>query len=114
MVNCEYDKTEDLANMLLNRIETHCNVLSVEKFYMKHNNHGFDESLFLYLASVKFPEFENAKAEAGDIAVDTDDLILYAQFPVTGKIFLEWENGKKRDPESVKPVTLHELVKTDA
>lgn len=67
--NSEYDITEDFANMLLNLIETHCNVLSVEKFYMKHNNHGFDQSLFLYLASVKFPEFENAK-QWHDIAFD--------------------------------------------
>ncbi|WP_345978199.1 heparinase II/III family protein [Sulfurimonas sp. HSL3-7] len=67
--NSEYAITEDFASILLNLVETHCNVLSVEKFYMKHNNHGFDQSLFLYLASVKFPEFENAK-QWHDIAFD--------------------------------------------
>jgi hypothetical protein len=67
--NSEYNITEDFANILLNLIETHCNVLSVEKFYMKHNNHGFDQSLFLYLASMTFPEFENAK-QWHDIAFD--------------------------------------------
>jgi hypothetical protein len=67
--NSEYLMTEDFINMFLNLIETHCNVLSAESFYFKYNNHGFDQSLFLYLASAVFPEFENAK-QWHDIALD--------------------------------------------
>jgi len=39
-------------------IETHCIILSDYNFYSKHTNHGFDQSLFLYIASVIFPEFD--------------------------------------------------------
>ncbi|MCL1126186.1 heparinase II/III family protein [Shewanella surugensis] len=48
------------ANALLNMIESHCIILSDDSFYSKHTNHGFDQSLFLYLASITFPEFEHA------------------------------------------------------
>ncbi len=64
-------------------------------------------------AEVLEPELEKAKAEIGDLAVDLDDLILYAQFPVTGKKFLEWKYGKSEPPASVKPITLEEVKKKD-
>ncbi len=52
------------------------------------------------------PELEKAKAEIGDLAADMDDLLLYAQFPVTGRKFLEWKYGRSEPPASVKPITL--------
>lgn len=64
-------------------------------------------------AEVLEPELEKAKAEIGDLAVDMDDLILYAQFPVTGRKFLEWKYGKSEPPASVKPITLEEVKKRD-
>ncbi len=64
-------------------------------------------------AEVLEPELEKAKAEIGDLAVDLDDLILYAQFPVTGKKFLEWKYGKSEPPASVKPITMEEVKKKD-
>jgi pyruvate carboxylase subunit B len=64
-------------------------------------------------AEVLEPELEKAKAEIGDLAVDMDDLILYAQFPVTGRKFLEWKYGKSEPPASVKPITLEEVKKKD-
>lgn len=64
-------------------------------------------------AEVLEPELDKAKAEIGDLAVDLDDLILYAQFPVTGKKFLEWKYGKAEPPASVKPITLEEVKKKD-
>jgi oxaloacetate decarboxylase alpha subunit/pyruvate carboxylase subunit B len=64
-------------------------------------------------AEVLEPELEKAKAEIGDLAVDLDDLILYAQFPVTGKKFLEWKYGKSEPPASVKPITMEEVRKKD-
>ncbi len=60
-------------------------------------------------AEVLEPELEKAKAEIGDLAVDMDDLILYAQFPVTGKKFLEWKYGKSEAPDSVKPITFEQV-----
>jgi oxaloacetate decarboxylase alpha subunit/pyruvate carboxylase subunit B len=64
-------------------------------------------------AEVLEPELDKAKAEIGELAVDLDDLILYAQFPVTGKKFLEWKYGKAEPPASVKPITLEEVKKKD-
>ncbi|MEE4243128.1 MAG: pyruvate carboxylase subunit B, partial [Desulfopila sp.] len=65
-------------------------------------------------AEVLEPELEKAKAEIGDLAVDMDDLILYAQFPVTGRKFLEWKYGKAEVPDSVKPITMADVAKRDA
>ncbi len=64
-------------------------------------------------AEVLEPELEKAKTEIGDLAVDLDDLILYAQFPVTGRKFLEWKYGKSEPPASVKPITLEEVKRKD-
>ena len=57
-------------------------------------------------AAVLEPELEKAKEEIGELAVDQDDLILYAIYPVTGKKFLKWKYGKEPVPEDVKPRTL--------
>ena len=64
-------------------------------------------------AEVLEPELEKAKKEIGDLAKDLDDLILYAQFPVTGKKFLEWKYGKSEPPANVKPITLEEVKKRE-
>ncbi|MFW2365279.1 MAG: pyruvate carboxylase subunit B [Desulforhopalus sp.] len=64
-------------------------------------------------AEVLEPELEKAKAEIGDLAVDLDDLILYAQFPVTGRKFLEWKYGKSEPPASVKAITLDDVKAKD-
>ena len=64
-------------------------------------------------AEVLEPELEKAKAEIGDLAVDMDDLLIYAQFPVTGKKFLEWKYGRAEVPDSVKPITLEQVKKQD-
>ena len=62
-------------------------------------------------AQVLEPELEKAKKEIGDLAVDDEDLILYALFPVTGKKFLMQKYGKEKVPESVKPITLEDVAK---
>ena len=62
-------------------------------------------------AEILEPELEKAKAEIGDLAVDMDDLLIYVQFPVTGKKFLEWKYGHAEVPESVKPITMEAVKK---
>ena len=42
-----------------------------------------------------------------------DDLLIYAQFPVTGKKFLEWKYGRAEVPDSVKPITMEFVKKQD-
>jgi pyruvate carboxylase subunit B len=65
-------------------------------------------------AEVIKPELEKAKAEIGDLAVDMDDLVLYALYPVTGRKFLQWKYGKETPPDSVKPMTLEQVKKREA
>lgn len=64
-------------------------------------------------AEVLEPELDKAKAEIGSLAVDMDDLILYAQFPVTGRKFLEWKYGKVEAPAAVKAITMKEVKAKD-
>jgi len=84
----------------------------VQKKALKDYPRG-EEPITCRPAEVLEPELEKAKAEIGDLAVDLDDLILYAQFPVTGKKFLEWKYGKTEAPDSVKPITLEDVRKRD-
>ncbi len=64
-------------------------------------------------AEVLEPELDKAKQELGSLAKDIDDLILYAQFPVTGKKFLEWKYGITPVPDSVKPITMDDVRRRD-
>jgi oxaloacetate decarboxylase alpha subunit/pyruvate carboxylase subunit B len=64
-------------------------------------------------AEVLDPELPKAKEEIGDLAVDEDDLIIYALYPVTGKKFLKWKYGKETPPPEVMPRTLDEVKKED-
>ncbi|MDY6832352.1 MAG: pyruvate carboxylase subunit B, partial [Thermodesulfobacteriota bacterium] len=59
-------------------------------------------------AEILEPELEEAKKEIGDLAVDEDDLILYALYPVTGKKFLKWKYGYEEPPASVRAKSLEQ------
>ncbi|MGD8261156.1 MAG: pyruvate carboxylase subunit B [Desulfobacterales bacterium] len=59
-------------------------------------------------AEVLEPELDKAKEDTADLAVDLDDVLVYALYPVTGKKFLKWKYGKEVPPEEVKPRTLEE------
>jgi oxaloacetate decarboxylase alpha subunit/pyruvate carboxylase subunit B len=60
------------------------------------------------------PELEKAQEEIKGLAVDLDDEILYAIYPVTGKRFLKWKYGKEEPPEEVRAKTLEEAQKEQA
>lgn len=62
-------------------------------------------------AEVLSLELEKAKKEIGDLALDDEDLIIYALFPVTGKKYLLQKYGKEKVPDAVKPITLEEVAK---
>jgi oxaloacetate decarboxylase alpha subunit/pyruvate carboxylase subunit B len=65
-------------------------------------------------AEILEPELAKAKEEIGDLAVDEDDLVLYAIYPVTGKRFLKWKYGKETPPPEVMPRTLEQAKEEDA
>jgi oxaloacetate decarboxylase alpha subunit/pyruvate carboxylase subunit B len=62
-------------------------------------------------AEVLAPELEKAKKEIGDLALDDEDLIIYALFPVTGKKYLMQKYGKEKVPDAVKPITLEDVAR---
>jgi oxaloacetate decarboxylase alpha subunit/pyruvate carboxylase subunit B len=84
----------------------------VQKKALKGYPRG-EEPIFCRPAEVLAPELEKAKAEIGDLAADMDDLLIYAQFPVTGKKFLEWKYGRAEVPASVKPISMEFVKKQD-
>jgi pyruvate carboxylase subunit B len=60
-------------------------------------------------AEVLEPELEKAKEETKGLAVDLDDVLIYALYPVTGKRFLKWKYGKEQPPAEVRPRTLEDV-----
>ncbi len=64
-------------------------------------------------AEVLEPELPRAEEDVKGLAVDMDDTILYAIYPVTGKKFLKWKYGKEEPPEEVKAKTLDQVKAED-
>jgi oxaloacetate decarboxylase alpha subunit/pyruvate carboxylase subunit B len=65
-------------------------------------------------AEVLEPELDKAKEDVKGLAVDLDDVLIYALYPVTGKRFLKWKYGKEEPPEEVKPKTLEQVKQEEA
>ena len=59
-------------------------------------------------AEVLDPELPKAEEETKGLAVDIDDVITYALYPVTGKKFLKWKYGKENPPKEVLPRSLED------
>jgi pyruvate carboxylase subunit B len=85
----------------------------VQKKALKGYSRG-EKPITVRPAEVIEPELEKAKKEIGDLAVDMDDLLIYAMYPVTGKKFLQWKYGKEEPPASVRPTTLEQVKKREA
>ncbi len=64
-------------------------------------------------AEVLEPELEKAREEIKALAVDLDDELIYALYPVTGKRFLKWKYGKEQPPEDVRARTLEDVRAAD-
>jgi pyruvate carboxylase subunit B len=60
-------------------------------------------------AEVLEPELEKAGEDVKGLAVDQDDVLTYALYPVTGKRFLKWKYGREEPPAEVKPKTLEDV-----
>jgi len=79
----------------------------VQKKALKGYDRG-EEPISCRPAEVLEPELDKAKEDTKGLAVDLDDVLIYALYPVTGKKFLKWKYGKEQPPEAVKPRTLEE------
>lgn len=104
-------QVKDLCYGLYGKTATPINP-EVQKKALKGYKRG-EEPITCRPAEVLEPELDKAKEEVGDLAKDIDDVILYAQFPVTGKKFLEWKYGINPVPDSVKPITIEDVKKKD-
>jgi len=81
----------------------------VQKKALKGYARG-EEPITCRPAEVLEPELEKAKEDVKGLAVDIDDEIIYAIYPVTGKRFLKWKYGKETPPPEVQPKTLEEAL----
>lgn len=116
--NVLFDTEEERYKMITAQVKDLCYGLygktsvpidpEVQKKALKGYDRG-EEPITCRPAEVLEPELKKAKKEIGDLAVDDDDLIIYALFPVTGKKYLMQKYGKEEVPESVKPVTLEDV-----
>jgi pyruvate carboxylase subunit B len=60
-------------------------------------------------ADILDPELDKARATAGDLAKDIDDVLIVALYPTTGLRFLKWKYGLTELPDEVKPKTLEQV-----
>jgi oxaloacetate decarboxylase alpha subunit/pyruvate carboxylase subunit B len=79
----------------------------VQKKALKGYDRG-EEPITCRPAEVLEPELEKARQDTEGLAVDLDDVLIYALYPVTGKKFLNWKYGKEQPPEEVKARTLED------
>ena len=79
----------------------------VQKKALKDYPRG-EEPITCRPAEVLEPELPKAQEEIKDLAVDLDDEVLYAIYPVTGRKFLKWKYGKEEPPKEVMPRSLEE------
>jgi len=79
----------------------------VQKKALKGYDRG-EEPIACRPAEVLEPELEKAKKETEGLAVDLDDVLIYALYPVTGKKFLKWKYGKEQPPKEVQARTLED------
>ena len=84
----------------------------VQKKALKGYERG-EEPITCRPAEVLEPELPQAEEDVKGLAVDRDDTILYALYPVTGKKFLKWKYGKEEPPEEVKAKTLDQVKAED-
>jgi len=81
----------------------------VQKKALKGYDRG-EEPITCRPAEVLEPELEKAKKDTEGLAVDLDDVLIYALYPVTGKKFLKWKYGKEQPPKEVQSRTLEAAI----
>ena len=79
----------------------------VQKKALKGYARG-EEPISCRPAEVIEPELKKAQEDVKGLAMDLDDELIYALYPVTGKRFLQWKYGKEPVPDDVKPITLEQ------
>jgi pyruvate carboxylase subunit B len=100
------DQVKDLCYGLYGKTAVPINA-EVQKKALKGYSRG-EEPITCRPAEVLPAELPQAHEDVKGLAVDLDDEIIYALYPVTGKKFLKWKYGKEEPPEDVKARTLEQ------
>ena len=117
-----FDDKDERYKMITGQVKDLCyglygkTAVPIDKEVQKKALQGYErgeEPITCRPAEVLEPELDKAKEEIGDLAVDLDDLVLYAIYPVTGKKFLKWKYGKEQPPQDVLPRTMEEVQAED-
>lgn len=115
--NVLHDKNGERYTMITAQVKDLCYGLygktavpinpELQKKALKGYSRG-EEPITCRPAEVIEPELEKARAEIKELAVDEDDVVLYALYPVTGRKFLKWKYGKEEPPKEVLPKSLEQ------
>jgi oxaloacetate decarboxylase alpha subunit/pyruvate carboxylase subunit B len=118
--NVLFDKGDDRYTMVTAQVKDLCYGLygktstpidpKIQKQILKGYEKG-ETPITCRPAETLEPELEKAKEKIGDLAVDEDDLLVYALFPVTGTKYLRRKYGKEEVPDEMKPITLEDIEK---
>jgi pyruvate carboxylase subunit B len=100
------DQVKDLCFGLYGRTAIPINP-DVQKKALKGYPRG-EDPITCRPAEVLEPELPQAEEDVKGLAVDLDDTLIYALYPITGKRFLNWKYGKEQPPDEVKPKTLED------
>ena len=73
------------------------------------NYHRGEKPITCRPAEVIEPELDKAREDVKGLAVDLEDVLIYALYPVTGKRFLKWKYGKEEPPKEVRPRTMEDV-----
>ncbi len=121
--NVLFDTKDERYKMITDQVKDLCYGLygktavpidpEVQKKALKGYSRG-EEPIDCRPAQVIEPELEKAKQETEGLAVDLDDVLIAALYPVTGKKFLRWKYGKEEPPKEVMPKSLESSLKEEA
>jgi pyruvate carboxylase subunit B len=120
--NVLFDTEEERYKMITAQVKDLCYGLygetpvpidpEVRKKALKGYERG-EKPITVRPADVLEPELDKAKAMAGDLAKDIDDLLIVAIYPTTGVRFLKWKYNLEEVPDEVKPKTLEQAKEED-
>ena len=121
--NVLFDTEDERYKMITDQVKDLCyglygkTAVPIDKEVQKKALKGYprgEEPITCRPAEVLEPELDKAKEDTEGLAVDMDDVLIYALYPVTGKKFLNWKYGKEEPPKDVMPRSLEEALEDEA
>jgi len=120
--NVLFDDENERYKMITGQVKDLCfglygkTAIPIDPEIQKKALTGYDrgeEPITCRPAEVLEPELEKAAEEIKGLAVDLDDELIYALYPVTGKRFLKWKYGKEQPPADVRARSMEDVKAGD-